>query len=314
MSKYCIGIDLGGTFTKFGLFDLAGNIVTKWNVPTDTQNSGKNILGNISSSINDTLAINKIEKKEIKGIGIGIPGPTLKSGQVSACVNLGWKDIAVSDDLEQLTGIPVKAANDANTAALGEMWMGGGKGYSNLVMITLGTGVGGGVVIDGGIVPGLFGVAGEIGHMLVNCNEEETCGCGRKGCLEQYASATGIVKQAKSMLARCGRESSLRNHDPLTAKDVFEAAKAKDELAEEVIDQAARYIAFSMQAMTSVIDPEVYIIGGGVSQAGSILLEKIRTHYRESVLYLSKNTEIKLAELGNDAGIYGAACMMKEEY
>lgn len=307
MIKYCVGIDLGGTTTKIGIFKMDGNNIKKWQIPTNTRDEGHYILSDIIKSLKEHLHDLQIDQTEIKGIGMGIPGIVLEHGYVSAAVNLGWKNKKVTEELKQLINLPVSIINDANAAALGEMWMGSGKGYHNLVMITLGTGIGGGVVIDGKIVTGLFGAAGEIGHMPIVYDESLTCNCGRIGCLEQVASATGIVNEAKRMLKSTNVESSLKNSVEINAKMVCEAALAGDFVGIQVMERVGKFLGLAMASITSILDPEVFIIGGGVSKAGQFLLDMIRTHYQQQVLYLSKNTKIKLASLGNDAGIYGAA-------
>lgn len=311
-ADYCIGIDLGGTSIKMGLFEISGKLLDKWNIDTNKAENGKNILSDIISSLNLQLCKLKIEPSKIKGIGIGIPGPVTGDGFVPVSVNLGWVNVPVKEQLKLLTDIPVKVGNDAKVAALGEMWQGSGKGYKNLVMITLGTGIGGGVIIDEKIVPGFYGAAGEIGHMPINQDELESCNCGKKGCLEQEASATGIVREAKKLLERATFKSLLDNEKNLTAYKVFEAAKAGDLLANQVIERAAKYLGIAMACITGVIDPDVFILGGGVSEAGQILLDQVKKYYKENVLFLSKETQIKLAALKNDAGIYGAARMVLE--
>jgi glucokinase len=310
MKNYSIGIDIGGTTVKLGVFDISGTLLEKWEIDTNKAESGKNILPDIVSSINNRLGQRNIPYSAIKGIGVGIPGPILKNGFVPACVNLGWKNMDVKKELEKRIELPVYVANDANVAALGEMWRGSGKGYKNLVMITLGTGVGGGVVVNEKVVSGLFGGAGELGHMPVVYDEVVNCACGKKGCLEQAASATGIVKEAKKLLMDQSIKSMLREEEELTAKQVFDLAKTGDEIAIKVMERACKYLGFAMASITSVLDPEVYILGGGVSKAGQILIDTIKKYYQLNVLYMCKDTEIKLATLGNDAGIYGAARMV----
>ena len=236
MKKYGFGVDIGGTTVKLGLFQMDGTLLEKWEIPTDTTNSGAAILDDVAASISGKMQERNIEIKDVEGIGLGIPGPVTK-GIVKSCVNLGWGTFNVEDALGEKTGLPVKAANDANVAALGEYWQGGGKGYKNAVMVTLGTGVGGGIIIDGKILDGAHGGAGEIGHMHVDDEETQACGCGNKGCLEQYASATGIVTMAKRKLKEETRQTVLRDIDEITAKDIFDAAKAGDEVAAELVDK-----------------------------------------------------------------------------
>lgn len=315
MGKYCIGVDLGGTSTKMGLFTEAGKLITKWSISTEKSDHGSHILSDINASINNKISQSDIDKSDVIGIGIGVPGPVTAEGTVTVCVNLGWTNVPVAKDLSSMSGLKVRVENDANIAALGEMWQGSAKGYKSLVLITLGTGIGGGVIIEGKIVSGLYGAAGEFGHMPIVPDITEVCGCGRRGCLEQVSSATGIVKEAKRLLADTRMQSSdipsiLYKLDNITARDVLEAAKVGDTLALQVTERAGHYLGKAMASITSVIDPQVYIIGGGLSGAGDFLIDLIKRHYEGNVLYVSKGTEIKLAYLGNDAGIYGAAYMV----
>lgn len=311
MEKFCIGVDVGGTTVKMGLFSANGQIKDKWEIVTRKDEGGSYILMDISKSLEGKLQEFKIEKKNILGIGIGIPGPIMEDGTVLKCVNLGWGVFNVAKEVTKLTGIDnVKVGNDANVAALGEMWQGGGKGYRNLIMITLGTGVGGGVIIDGKILTGSKGAAGEIGHITVEYNEEDTCGCGKKGCLEQFASATGIVKEAKRLLLVSKEPSKLREIQYLSAKTIFDAAKEGDKLANELVDQLSRYLGIATSHIAAVVDPEAFVIGGGVSKAGEILITNIKEYYEKNVMFALQNKKFHLAKLGNDAGIYGCAKMV----
>ena len=316
MKAYVIGVDIGGTSVKMGLFEESGRVVHKWNIPTRKIENGAYILPDTATSIEKMLEEKKISKDAVKGIGMDIPGPVLADGRVNKCANLGWGVISVPDEMSKLIKIDhIKAINDANAAALGEMWQGGGKDEENMVMVTLGTGVGGGVIVNGKIVSGSFGAAGEIGHFQVSFEEEESCGCGKKGCLEQYASASGIVRTAKKKLLkganrkiRAGvRKSTLQDLKEITAKDVFDAAKAGDELAMEVVDDACDKLARAFSYISAVTDPKVYVIGGGVSNAGDFLINKIAHYYKKYAFHASKDARFALAKLGNDAGIYGAA-------
>lgn len=311
MKKYCIGVDVGGTTVKIGLFTDQGELKENWEIVTRKEEGGSFILSDIAKSLDEKLEANKIDKAKVVGIGIGIPGPVTADGTVLKCVNLGWGIFNVAEEVKKLTGIGnVKVGNDANVAALGEMWQGGGKGYENMVMITLGTGVGGGIIIDGNILTGSKGAAGEIGHISVNFDEEDTCNCGKRGCLEQFASATGIVKEAKRMLLVSDKPSKLRELQYLSAKAIFDAAKEGDELANDLVDQLTRYLGIAASHIAAVIDPEAFVIGGGVSKAGEILTTRIKENYEKNVMFALRNKEFKLAELGNDAGIYGCAKMV----
>ncbi len=308
--QYCFGIDIGGTSIKCGLFTEAGDVVKKWEIPTDRSEQGKKVPYDIAATVRETMEEQKLRKEDLLGVGIGVPGPVLENGVVLQCPNLGWGRLDVKGLMEQELGLPVCVGNDANVAALGEMWKGGGRGYDDLLMITLGTGVGGGLIINGKMVYGSNGAAAEIGHIIVNPSETDTCGCGGHGHLEQYASATGIVRMARYMLAEDGSDTSLRNYESLTAKDIFDEAKNGDAMAERLVDRLGSYLAFALTHVAAVADPKVFVVGGGVSKAGSILLDAIERHYNDNILTALKNKEFRLAELANDAGIFGAAKMI----
>ena len=302
--KYVFGVDIGGTTVKIGLFDVEGNVLDKWEIPTRTENEGEEILPDVADSIREKMK--QMDKEAIAGIGVGAPGPIDADGVVHRAVNLGWKTFNVKETLEALINLPVRAGNDANVAALGEMWMGGGKGYKDLVVVTLGTGVGGGIIVDGRMVSGSTGAAGEIGHIHVDDTETDVCNCGNKGCLEQFASATGITRLANKKLASTDMDSVLRSGE-VSAKAVFDAVKARDPLAMEVAEQFGKYLGDALAAVAGVVNPEAFVIGGGVSKAGEVLIDYIRPHYEKSVFQGSREVKFALATLGNDAGIYGAA-------
>ena len=311
MKKYCFGIDVGGTTVKMGLFTTEGELLDKWEIPTRKEDGGAYILNDVAASVEAKLAEKNIAKEDVAGAGIGVPGPTLDTGYVSICVNLGWKDKNPANELSELLSIPVKAGNDANVAALGEMWKGGGEGYLDVVLLTLGTGVGGGIIINGEIAPSHRGVGGELGHITVNPDEEATCNCGNHGCLEQYASATGVVRIAKKLLAASKEESSLRTLETITAKDVFDAAKAGDHLAVEAVEGLGKYLGLVVANVALTVDPDVFVIGGGVSKAGQVLIDVITKYYHKFAKIIGDNkAKVVLAKLGNDAGIYGAARMV----
>lgn len=311
MKKYCFGIDVGGTTVKMGLFTTEGELLDKWEIPTRKEDGGAYILNDVAASVEAKLAEKNIAKDDVAGAGIGVPGPTLDTGYVSICVNLGWKDKNPANELSELLSIPVKAGNDANVAALGEMWKGGGEGYLDVVLLTLGTGVGGGIIINGEIAPSHRGVGGELGHITVNPDEEATCNCGNHGCLEQYASATGVVRIAKKLLATSNEESSLRALETVTAKDVFDAAKAGDHLAVEAVEVLGKYLGLVVANVALTVDPDVFVIGGGVSKAGQVLIDVITKYYHKFAKIIGDNkAKVVLAKLGNDAGIYGAARMV----
>ena len=283
MEKYVFGIDLGGTTVKLGLLSVEGELLDKWEIPTNTANGGATILQDIAAALRGKLNEKGIEKDEVLGAGMGVPGAVLEDRYVKPCVNLnGWGG-DVAGALSDLCGFPVKAANDANAAALGEMWRGGGEGCENVVFVTLGTGVGGGIIVEGKLLSGVHGAAGELGHIKVNTAETECCGCGKKGCLEQYASATGIVREANRLL------------------------KASDAMAKDVVAFFGETLGRALAIVSCVCDPEVFVIGGGVSAAGQMILDAVAESFVRNAFPASEGTRFTLAKLGNDAGVYGAA-------
>ena len=310
MAKYVFGVDIGGTTVKLGLFDTDGNVLDKWEIPTRTENGGANILPDIAASIRDKMSEKFVDKSDVAGVGVGAPGPVDGEGIIHKAVNLGWGEMNLKKELTALLdGMRVEGGNDANVAALGEMWKGGGQGHTNLVAVTLGTGVGGGIIINGKIMTGATGSGGEIGHIHVEDNENEACGCGNYGCLEEYASATGITRIANRKLKASDKDSVLR-HGEVSAKTVFDAVKAGDELAIEIAKQFGEYLGKGLAVIAGVINPEIFVIGGGVSKAGEVLFEYIRPSFEKTVFHGCRDTQFALATLGNDAGIYGAAKMV----
>lgn len=313
MKKYAFGVDIGGTTVKMGFFETDGTLLDTWEIPTRTQENGKYILRDIAEEIDKKIKEKSVSSLDVEGIGMGVPGPVGQDGTVFKCVNLGWGIFNVEQELTTLTGLKVRAGNDANVAALGEMWQGGGRGYKNLVMVTLGTGVGGGIIINEHILPGANGAAGEIGHMPMKDNEPETCGCGKKGCLEQYASATGIVNMTKRYFSEHEQaESSLKNINAFTAKDIFDAAKEEDKVALEMMDEVGIMLGKALASIACVVNPEVFVIGGGMAKAGNILLDCIQKHYTEYAFHAACDTDFKSAELSNNAGIYGGVRLVLE--
>ena len=312
MKQYCFGIDLGGTTVKLGIFTAQGELLQKWEIPTRTENAGEKILPDIAASIREVLQKNSISPEQVLGAGLGVPGAVQQDRIVAPCVNLnGWGG-DVAGRLESLVGFPVKAVNDANAAALGELWQGSGKGYENVVFVTLGTGVGGGIIVGGKLLRGGHGAGGEIGHVKVTEDETEACGCGKKGCLEQYASATGVVRAAKRFLAESGKPSSLRDYEKISAKAVFDEAKNGDELANGILDFFGKKLGYGLSIISCVCDPDIFVIGGGVSKAGQIILDRIEDNFRKHAFPACEGTRFALASLGNDAGIYGCARLMLE--
>ncbi len=310
MKNYVFGVDVGGTTVKLGLFDIDGNLLDKWEIPTRTNDGGKNILPDIAASIENKMEEKNITKESLAGVGVGVPGPVDGNGVVHKAVNLGWNQFDLKKELGSvLNGIRIEASNDANVAALGELWKGGGQGYKNIVAVTLGTGIGGGIIINGEILSGATGAGGEIGHIHVEDNETEACGCGNHGCFEQYGSATGITRIARNLLEESDKDSVLRTGE-ISAKAVFDAVKAGDDLAIEIAGRFGNYLGKGLGIVASIVNPEIFVIGGGVSKAGEVLFDYIMPAFNETVFHGSKDTVFALAKLGNDAGIYGAAKMV----
>ena len=310
MKNYAFGVDVGGTFCKLGLFETDGTLLERWEIPTDTRDGGTRILPDIAATIQERQI--KLSENSVFGIGVGVPSPMTPDGVAIKSVNLGWENYPVAVELSRLTGLPVYAANDVNVASLGELWKGSAVGYSNAIVLTLGTGIGGGLIVNGHLVNGETGSAGEIGHVIVNPQETERCACGRRGCLEQYASATGLVRMAERRLSGTSAHSVLREKNPLTAKDIFDAAKAGDAIAVELVESFGQILGGALSDMACVLNPEIIVIGGGVSKAGSIVTDVVRRFFYEKTLFTCKNTKIVLATLGNDAGIYGGVRLLLE--
>ncbi len=304
--RYGFGIDLGGTTVKLAFLNEEGTILDKWEIPTVTANGGQQILPDIAATVAAYLQAHQLEREQIIGIGIGVPGPVDAEGNVNRCINLGWGVFNISQTLSSLTGLPVRAGNDANVAALGEYWKGGGAGCQNMILATLGTGVGGGIVVGGQLVYGAHGAGGEIGHLVLRRNETEPCGCGKFGCAEQYCSATGLVRLAKRHMAACETASSLRSVEKMMAKDVFDAAKEGDALALEVLEDYYDHLGEFLANISCVVNPEVIVLGGGVCKAGQILLDGVRPRFEQYVFHACRNVRFEIAKLGNDAGSYGA--------
>ena len=304
--KYGFGIDLGGTTVKLAYFDENGTMLHKWEIPTNTAEGGSQILPDIAKAVEGYLDENNIPRESIIGLGIGVPGPVDVNGTVNKCVNLGWGRFNISKELERLTGFPVQAGNDANVAAMGEFWKGGGQGCRNMVLATLGTGVGGGIVVEGKLLCGSQGAGGEIGHMTINRDETVPCNCGKYGCVEQYCSATGIVRTAKEHLASNPADSQLRVLEEITCKDIFDAGKAGDTLANEILQMYYARLGEFLGNLCCLLNPEVVVLGGGVTKAGQVLLDGVEPYFRKNTFHACDNAKIVLASLGNDAGAYGA--------
>ncbi len=312
MKNYCFGIDVGGTTVKMGLFQTDGQLVEKWEIPTRTEEGGKAILPDIAAYAMAKLVEKDISREDVAGIGIGVPGPIDADGVVPHTANLGWGYKEVTKELSELTGVTCKGGNDANVAALGEMWKGAAAGHRSGVMVTLGTGVGGGIIIDGRIVVGTNGAGGEIGHIHVDDSIPWLCGCGNQGCLEQVASANGIVRLAKWMQETEAKETVL-DLETMTAKEVWDAVKDGDAFACEVAERFGKYLGLALANIASTVDPDVFVIGGGVSKAGPVILDYIKKYYLKYTFKGCRDAEFVLATLGNDAGIYGSAKLVIEE-
>ncbi|PAV29067.1 glucokinase [Virgibacillus profundi] len=317
MNKMIIGIDVGGTTVKIGLLSKDGEIIKKWEIPTDTSNYGLSIVDDIWKSIKTELEESKIKKDNIMGIGMGAPGfIDGETGYVYEAVNIGWKEYGLSKELKARSGLPVFVGNDANIAVLGENWRGAGKNVRNLIAITLGTGVGGGIIANGDILDGENGMAGEIGHITIDPGGYR-CNCGRNGCLETIASATGIVRQAMDIIER-DQESMLAEHfqetGSITAKDIFDLAKEGDLVSENIIKYTTDILGLVIANMGVSINPSKVLIGGGVSKAGDQLLLAIQQAFgKYAIPRVKEICEIRLAQLGNDAGIIGGAFLVRQK-
>ena len=309
MKEYAFGIDLGGTTAKIGLFTTSGALLEKWEVATDTSHAGEHILENLAAAVLGKMKEQSIQPEQVEGVGIGVPGPVLDSSIVPiVCANLGgWGERNVSAQLSGLLdGLKVLVGNDANVAALGEIWMGAAKGAKNAVMVTLGTGVGGGVVVNGKVIDGVHGAGGETGHITVNRHETAVCGCGKRGCLEQYSSATGVVRCMKKLLDENPDTPCVLRGTEFAAKDVFDAARNGDALAAREVDEMSDTLGMALANIASTVDPEAFLVGGGVARAGDVLFAPLNKHFQEYAFKSCRETPIKQASLGNDAGIYGA--------
>ena len=297
MRSYAFGIDIGGTAVKLGFFNGQGELIERWQIPTRLQDHGAYILSDIAASAENFLTARSMTWDDVNGIGVAVPGPVLNGAFVPLAVNLSWKNYDVKEEMRKLTGISaVHIENDAKAAALGEYWKGGWEAYHSAVMITLGTAVGGAVILDGKPVSGAFGAAGELSHIQVKADETEPCACGKYGHLQQYVSTEAIIRNYSKKTG--GRER--------TVKEIFDAAQAGDKPALETVDEAVRMLGRAMATVSCVIDPELYLIGGGISKAGDFLLDKLRTEFRKLALAVSENARIEAAKTGSDAGIFGA--------
>ena len=304
--NYLFGFDVGGTTIKCGIFDAEGTLLEKTEIPTRKEERGAYILSDIADVFQRGCEKNGIQKSDVLGIGIGVPGPVVDNRVCMRASNLGWSKTDVAATLSELTGIRrVVCLNDANSAALGEIWKGSGKGHHSLLLVTLGTGIGGGIVVNDHVVSGAFGSAGEIGHIYAG--GDRLCNCGNVGCVERYSSATGIIYTARELLARKPEvPSMLRDIDEINPKVVFDAVREADPIALEVAKDFGERLGTAIAIICCIVDPEIVVLGGGVSKAGDILFDFIQIPFQSHVFPASRNVTFRLAELGNDAGMYGA--------
>ena len=313
MRPYAFGVDIGGTAIKLGLFKTDGSLLEKWSIPTRTEDAGSHILPDVMEAIRTKLEEQALPWEQVEGVGMGVPGPVKEDGTVMRCINLGWDIFNIPMCVRNLEPHihRFRVSNDVNAATLGEQWKGGARGRKNAFMITLGTGIGGGLVINERIINGVGGGAGEIGHFQVNPNETEVCKCGRRGCLEQYCSATGLLRMTRKALKQDNHiPTSLKDDGHLTAKTVCDAARTGDELALSLLDQLGQRLGWALTAAAATADPEIFVLGGGLSNAGDVLLNPIVRGYRDQAFHVLRDTEFTLAQLGNDAGIYGCVRML----
>lgn len=318
--KWLVGVDIGGTTIKIAFINQNGEIIHKWEIPTNKSERGYHIPADIAKSIDQKLFELELNKNKLIGIGIGAPGPVhLSNGSIGVAVNLGWENFHLKDLLEMETSLPVIVDNDANVAAIGEMWKGAGEGAKNLICVTLGTGVGGGIIANGEIIHGVNGAGGEIGHITSIIEGGVKCNCGKKGCLETLVSATGIVRLTMKELSYTDAPSILRNyyheHQTISSKLVFEAAKEGDELARKVINKVTFYLGLSLANLANALNPEKIVVGGGVSKAGDALLLPLKEQFTCFAFpRVSESVELAIATLSNDAGVIGAAWLAKQQF
>lgn len=319
MAKKLLGIDLGGTTVKFGLLTLDGQVQEKWAIETNILDEGRHIVPDIIASIKHRLALYGLSTADLAGIGMGSPGAVDRVQKtVTGAFNLNWaKTQAVGSAIEQELGVPFAIDNDANVAALGERWIGAGDNKPDVVFVTLGTGVGGGIIADGNLIHGVAGAGGEIGHIIVEPHDGFACTCGNTGCLETVASATGVVRVARLLAESYEGDSAIKaaidNGDQVTSKDIFVAAEAGDRFANRVVDKVAYYLGLAAANISNILNPDSVVFGGGVSAAGEFLRSRIEANFtRFAFPQVRQSTVLKIAELGNDAGIIGAASLASQ--
>ncbi len=313
MEKLIAGVDVGGTTIKIALFPTEGEPVCKFEIKTRVREEKDFLWKDIRDGLYEKLDALGIERSALAAVGMGIPGPITKAGYLSSLVNLGgFGDCYPAKDLERLMGIPCIAGNDANVAAMGEFAYGAAKAYDSVLFFTLGTGVGGGVIVNGELVSGEHGLGGELGHLVVNPDETDSCNCGNRGCLEQYCSATGIVRMAKKFLLETEIPSVLRDGRDISCRVVCEAAENHDPVGEKVVDLFGKYMGLICAHMVLTLDPEAIILGGGVSRSGKLLTDPIEKYMAEYSHIAMHKPPVLIATLGNDAGVYGAAALARK--
>ncbi|MBB5173121.1 ROK family glucokinase [Texcoconibacillus texcoconensis] len=315
--QWLAGIDVGGTTMKMAFFTEKGECVDKWEVPTNTEDEGIHIIDDIVDAIDEKLTKNNATRHDLIGVGLGAPGfIEVETGRIIEAVNVGWKDFPLTERLEAALEVPVAVDNDANIAALGERWLGAGDGAENVLFVTLGTGVGGGLISDRRIIHGESGFGGEIGHITAVTEGGAPCNCGKTGCLETISSATGIRRLGLEAVesGKTGMLSSTYEKEgDLTAKDVLDAAKAGDEAADEIVEYAMYHLGFALANLANAMNPNTIVIGGGVSKAGEFIIDRIRTHFQAyAIPKVGEDTNIRIATLGNDAGIVGGAWLASQ--
>ncbi len=307
--KYVFGIDVGGTSIKIGLLDQQGNLVESFSIPTNLVDQGSHILSDVAQAIHAFNDKKGLKDEDILGYGFGLPGPVVDNVAIQ-CVNLGWKNVDVLKEFQTVFGksVLVKAGNDASVAAAGEYWKQHIEG--DIIFITLGTGVGGGIIANGKVIDGAHGAGGEIGHIRAEFNEPQACTCGLSGCLETETSIRGINARARKLLKTNQYKTTLVDNENLSPKLIFTAANAGDELGLAVADKVGEYLGLTCSMLAATVDPKAILIGGGISNAGQILIDAIKKHYRNFAFSAIKDMQFELAKLGNDAGMYGAAYLI----
>lgn len=316
MENIIIGIDIGGTTAKIGLLKATGDILEKWEIPTVTENKGKLIINHVCQSIERKLREFNYKKDNVLGIGIGVPGfIDAENGFVYEAVNIGWENINITKKVEEKLKLPTFLENDANVAVLGENWLGAGNQDKDILAVTLGTGVGGGIIASGKVLNGSNGTAGEIGHMTVDI-DGPLCNCGRKGCLETYVSATGMVRQAMEMISKHPTSNLAKRYkanECITTQDIFELLEENDPISQQIINFTTDVLGKELANVATILNPSKILIGGGVSKAGDQLMIPLKTAFKKySLPRIHESCEFKVAQLGNDAGIIGASYLVKQ--